>query len=53
MKKLRPLVALKINNSLILTFLNQNGAECYVDDCRRYLDEQKENVEAGLTKPWA
>ncbi|XP_060522392.1 platelet-activating factor acetylhydrolase-like isoform X2 [Cylas formicarius] len=55
MKKLDPLQALRINNCLILRFLNKTlGYPGDVRDCVDYLKvEEKENVERGLTKPWA
>ncbi|KAH0816648.1 hypothetical protein GEV33_006141 [Tenebrio molitor] len=54
MKKLEPSVGLKINNSLILEFLeNYVGSPCDVADCKQYLEEQRVNLEVGLTKPWA
>ncbi|XP_044252623.1 platelet-activating factor acetylhydrolase-like [Tribolium madens] len=53
MKKLEPVVALKINNSLILVFLDKL-VKCLSDvtDCREFLKEQESNLEQGLTRPW-
>lgn len=54
MKKLDPIVALKINNALVAEFLNSHtGYPADVKEERQYLEEQKDNVESGLTKPWA
>ncbi|XP_050311173.1 platelet-activating factor acetylhydrolase-like [Anthonomus grandis grandis] len=54
MRKLDPLLALKINNALVLKFLNRH-LKCPADvsDCLELLESEKENVEEGLTKPWA
>lgn len=55
MRKLRPITALKINNSIILRFLNEyvGSSPSSIDDCTRYLLEQKDNIARGLTKPWS
>ncbi|RZC27663.1 platelet-activating factor acetylhydrolase, partial [Asbolus verrucosus] len=53
-KKLDPLVALKINSSIILEFLNRYvGSPSSIEDCKQFLEEQRSNIETGLTKPWA
>ncbi|XP_030746400.1 platelet-activating factor acetylhydrolase-like [Sitophilus oryzae] len=54
MKKLDPLVALRINNSLIFTFLNKHiNFPNDVTECEQLLEKEAVNVEEGLTKPWA
>ncbi|XP_066250052.1 platelet-activating factor acetylhydrolase-like [Euwallacea similis] len=54
MRKLNPLLALKINNSLILRFLSQNVNPLVdISDCTALLEQERHNVEMGLTKPWA
>lgn len=54
MKKLDPETAININNALILAFLY----DCYKyptdsNKLQTYLDKHKDNIEFGLTKPWA
>ncbi|CAG9763343.1 unnamed protein product [Ceutorhynchus assimilis] len=53
MKKLNPLLALKINNSLILKFLNKHIAYKNIEDCIEILEKEKFNIDEGLTQPWA
>lgn len=54
MRKLDPLLALKINNSLILSFLKKHMAiQVDISDCLNLLEKEKDYVEVGLTKPWA
>ncbi|KAJ3646815.1 hypothetical protein Zmor_024385 [Zophobas morio] len=54
MKKLDPLVALKINNCLVLEFLDKYvGSPSDITDCREFLELEKPSYEVGLTKPWA
>lgn len=54
MRKLDPLLALKINNSLILRFLKKHlNLQVDISDCLDLLEKEKDNVEVGLTKPWA
>lgn len=54
MKKLDPLLALKINNSLILRFTKRHiNYPKDISDCDSFLGKEKENIEEGLTKPWA
>ncbi|KAJ8923120.1 hypothetical protein NQ315_001673 [Exocentrus adspersus] len=54
MKKLDPLAALKINNALIMEFLNHCvGYPANIESDRQYLEQQTDNIEPGLTKPWA
>ncbi|XP_045476465.1 platelet-activating factor acetylhydrolase-like [Harmonia axyridis] len=53
MKKLDPFMALRINNSLILKFLNVHVG--YPSDAAQHEDlinEQSKNIDKGLTKPW-
>lgn len=54
MTKIDPLVALKINNALILRFLGEKlKIDASIEDSQKYLEEQKGKFEVGLTKPWA
>lgn len=54
MKKLDPEVATNINNALILTFLHKYiNHPPQIDALLNYLHVQNDNVEFGLTKPWA
>ncbi|XP_018572036.1 platelet-activating factor acetylhydrolase-like [Anoplophora glabripennis] len=54
MKKLDPLVALRINNALVVEFLNRHvDWPVDIEEDKQYLKEQKNNFEFGLTKPWA
>ncbi|KAJ8936369.1 hypothetical protein NQ314_012388 [Rhamnusium bicolor] len=54
MRKLNPLVALRINNALILKFVNQyTNYPSNIEVYNNYLEKQKQNIEFGLTKPWA
>lgn len=54
MKKLDPVVALKINNALIVEFLNHHiGYPKDIEKDKEYLEEQKDVIEFGLTRPWA
>ncbi|KAJ8986162.1 hypothetical protein NQ317_005636 [Molorchus minor] len=54
MRKIDPQVALKINNALILEFLSAHiSYPSDVDWHRKYLVQQKHNIECGLTRPWA
>jgi len=54
MKKLDPLLALRINNALILKFLNEQITfPVELGDCDTLLEREKHNVEEGLTRPWA
>lgn len=54
MKKLKPEVAININNALIFTFLYEYiNYPLQIDALENYLDKQKDNIEFGLTKPWA
>lgn len=54
MKKLDPLTALLINNSLILKFLQETtGHDTDIEDCLTLLQKESANFTSGLTKPWA
>lgn len=54
MRKIDPLLALKINNSLILNFLDKYvDSPSDISDCKDILEKEKSNYESGLTKPWA
>lgn len=54
MKKLDPVVALRINSSLILCFLNKYlNFPIDIKDCRDYLKAHHDLYQEGLTNPWA
>lgn len=54
MKKLDPEIAININNSLICTFLYEFvNYPPQIKEAQDLLDKQKDNIEFGLTKPWA
>ncbi|KAL1494972.1 hypothetical protein ABEB36_010471 [Hypothenemus hampei] len=54
MKKINPLKALKINNSLILKFFKDHlKYPENISDCLEILNKEVDNIELGLTKPWA
>ncbi|KAI4456551.1 platelet-activating factor acetylhydrolase [Holotrichia oblita] len=53
MKKIKAINGLRINNSLILKFLQEQTADdINIDDCIRLLEEESDNYTSGLTKPW-
>lgn len=54
MKKLDPEIAININNTLILTFIyNFLKYPTDINVLKSYMDKQNDNIEFGLTKPWA
>lgn len=53
MRKLNPYMALRINNSLILKFLNVHvGYPTEATEHEDLINEQSRNIDKGLTKPW-
>ncbi|XP_026471874.1 platelet-activating factor acetylhydrolase-like [Ctenocephalides felis] len=53
MTKLKPIEALRINNCLILRFLDKHvGVPADITDVNKHLAEQIDNYEEGDTKPW-
>ncbi|VEN59171.1 unnamed protein product [Callosobruchus maculatus] len=54
MRKIDPTIGLRINNYIILEFLNRHTLfPKNVEEQKAYLDKEKHNYMSGLTKPWA
>lgn len=54
MKKLNPVLALRINNALMVRFLaKQTAATEDIKNSDKVLVDEKLNFAIGLTKPWA
>lgn len=52
-KKIDPELGIKLNNSMVLKFLNKySGHPENVEECNDILSEHKNYYEEGLTKPW-
>nr|XP_022912375.1 platelet-activating factor acetylhydrolase-like [Onthophagus taurus] len=54
MKKINPITALYINNSLMLRFLKETTRnDCDIKDCEELLNRESNKYVEGLTKAWA
>lgn len=54
MKKINPTTGMRINNSLVLKFLQETtGHDTDIEDCIKLLEKESVNYTSGLTKPWA
>lgn len=54
MKKLKPETGMRINNALILRYLNRyTGVPDNISEFEEYLNKENCNFYSGLTKPWA
>lgn len=53
-RKIDPEVGVRLNNSLVLRFLNKHVGfpENVVEECNNYLNNFGSFYEEGLTKPW-